>query len=490
MRKSVFLTILLSLSLFSAFSADDILIHPEDLRLVYENGKNFNSVKGYHLYIRKKSGIGSVMLVETTKDPEGKSASYAYRALEYNPINGDEIRYLNGKILDSPGAKYPLMDSTPEKDEIFGEAFHIFIPTEIAYGYPWTRNGVIRIGRGTFINIRSFEKKYGDYTGTYADNAYMFDLGKTVAKKISLPPPKKEPEEPDTPDFEEPEVKDLPVEDENPEEEPDSEQEEPEESEEIAPPEPEVKDEIPEEPEVKEERLEEPPVEESPEETNEDDAEDNDEDMVLTDDYNPEAAESFRNIAAFGGGEMVYSKGPETLPDDIMAAIDRIQNKENADLVFAIDTTGSMKDDVQTLRKEWIPRLVEKVKEFKSLRLGLLLYRDYGDTYKWMNLPVKKFEFTEDVEKFKKNLNGFYIHGTEGGDIPEAVYEALFASLEYYKWRDDAERKIILIGDAEPHPKPRGSGKYTKEAVAEKSAEKSVMIDAIIVPDNKSDRGR
>lgn len=439
MKKYVLLFFMLFLNFSLLFAAEDILVHPEDLRLVYDDGANFESAKGYHLYIRKKSRIESVMLVETTKDPEGKQDSYAYRALEYNPINGDEIRYLNGKILESEGAKYPLMDSTPEPDPVFGEAFHIFIPSEIAFGYPWTRNGLLKIGRGTFINIRSFEKKYGDYTGDYADNPFMFDLGKarkTERVKVQV---KKEAD----PLPEEPLVKDEPF----------------------------VK-------ESKVTEIEEVPVSEEPET------------IVLTDDYNPDAAESFKNIAAFGGGEMVYSKGPETLPDDIMQAIDRIKNKDAADVIFAIDTTGSMKDDIEKLRKVWIPKMFEKIREFKSLRMGLLLYRDYGDTYKWMNLPVKKFEFTTRVEDLRKNLNGFYIHGTEGGDIPEAVYEALFASMEYYKWRENAEHKIILIGDAEPHPTPRGSGKYSRDLVAGLAEQKGVVIDAIIVPDNKSDRGR
>lgn len=439
MRNCILFILLSLFSAFPALAAEDILIRSEDLRLVYEDGSNFESAVGYHLYIRKKSGIGSVMLVETTKDPAGIADSYAYRALEYNSINGDEIRYLDGKKLDSQYSKFSLIDSTPESDRIFGEAFHIFIPSEIEYGYPWTRNGKLKIGRGTFINIRSFAKPYGDYTGDYADNPFMFDLGKII-KKVKVKPPKVE--------------KKLEVL--------------------IEPP---VFDEVKEEAKVEEAKVEEPKVEEP-------------ETIVLTDDYNPDAAESFKNIAAFGGGQMIYSKGPETLPDDIIDAIDRIKNKDCADVVFAIDTTGSMKDDIQKLRQEWIPQMIEKVKEFKSLRLGLLLYRDYGDTYRWMNLPVKKFEFTENIQNFKKNLNGFYIHGTEGGDIPEAVYEALYASLEYYKWRPEAERKIILIGDAEPHPKPRGSGKYSKDLVASLSSEKAVMIDAIIVPDNKSDRGR
>ena len=417
MKNYVLLIFMMFSCLTGAFAADDMLIHPEDIRLVYDDEADFSTSPGYHLYIRKKSGIESVMLVETTKDPEGKEDNYSYRALDYNSVNGDEVRYLDGKVLDSKYSKYSLIDSTAEPDPVFGEAFHIFIPSELAYGYPWSRNGLVKIGRGTFINIRSFEKKYGDYSGSYADNAYMFDLGKPVVKEKTLPPPEKK-EEPLPAPIEEPEV------------------------------------------------------------------------IVLTDDYNPVAAETFRNIAAFGGGEMVYSKGPETLPDDIMAALDRIRNKDRADVVFAIDTTGSMKDDIQKLREVWVPQLIEKVKEYNDLRLGLLLYRDYGDTYRYMNLPVKKFDFTRDVATLKKNLNSFYIYGTEGGDIPEAVYEALYASMEYYNWRPDAECKVILIGDAEPHPRPRGSGKYSKDLVAKISEEKGIMIDAIIVPDNKKDRGR
>ena len=91
---------------------------------------------------------------------------------------------------------------------------------------------------------------------------------------------------------------------------------------------------------------------------------------------------------------------------------------------------------------------------------------------------------------FNKNLNGFKINGKEGGDIPEAVYEALYASLEFYEWRPDAQKKIILIGDAEPHPAPRGTKKYTKELVQKTAAEKQIKIDAIITPDEKYKRGR
>lgn len=368
----------------------------DDVRITADAGTNFETATGYHLYIRKKADIQSVLLTETTKDPSGASDSYAYRAGTYNPVNGDEVRYLDGKPLVSESAKYSLIDSTPEADEVFGEAFHIYIPAEIQYGYPWTRNGVTKISRGTFINIRAFTKKYADYNGAeYYDNPFMFDVGAAVAGGSS------------------------------------------------------------------------------------DDA------PVLNDEYNPAAVISFADIARLTGGQMVYSKGPETLVDDVMASLARIDPKTNVEVVFAIDATGSMKDDIQKLRDEWIPQLTESLSAYGNFKIGLLLYRDYGDNFNYRELPVKFFDFTGDMALFTKNLNGFTIRGTEGGDIPEAVYEALCASLEFYGWDATASKKIILIGDAEPHPKPRATKQYTKERVIDGAQAKSIVIDTIIVPDDK-----
>lgn len=415
MKKSFFLIIAAFYSIFTLSAQNSsLLISKDDIRIEGGSGK-FKDSDGWHLFVRKRPGVESVMLTETTKDPTGNMDNYAYRALEYNSVNGDEIRYLNGKRLSSEMAKFSLIDSTAEKDEQFGLAFHIFIPSTIAYGYQWSRHGTIKIDKGTFINIRAFSKKYGDYTGNFYDNPFMFDLGAPVKKPVPAPTPIPEP---------------APL--------PDA--------------------------------IEEP--------------------VVLTDDYNPVAANAFSDIAEFNGGTLCYSRGPDTLVDDIMDSLARISPKQKVDVIFAIDTTGSMKDDVQKLREDWIPRLIASLKDYGNLRIGLLLYRDYGDTYRLMGLPVKRFEFTDKIEVFTKNLNNFVIYGNEGGDIPEAVYEALYASLAFYKWRIDATRKIILIGDAEPHPSPRGTGKYTKELVAQTAKAKGVVIDAIIVPDDKSARGR
>jgi len=384
-------------TLFAENDALDLVIEQGDIRLEKD------SEAGYHLYIRKKPNINSVILVETTKDPTGQEANYAYRAENYNPINGDEKRILNGEFLNSEYAKYSLIDSTPEKDSKFGEAFHIYIPEELSYGYPWTRNGKIPVEKGTFINIRSFEKPYADYTGSFADNPFMFNF------------------------------------------------------------------------EIKQIKTENPPVVEKK--------------IILTDSYNPTATYAFDNIAKENGGKLIYSSGPESIIADIMESFNAINPKDKIDVVFCIDATGSMKDDIDILRAKLIPELREAAKQCGTIRYGLVLYRDYVDSFRFNGLPIKVFEFTSDLENFVSQLNSFSINGREGGDIPEAVYEALYGAISYFDWASDSQKKVILIGDAEPHAKPRGTTvKCTFDLVNDLATQKNILIDTIITPDNVTDR--
>ena len=391
--------------LFTA-KQQQLRITADNVRLVPDSANG-----GYHLYVKKTENVNSILLTETTKDPEGKSDSYAYRAKEYNKINGDEIRFLDGKKLESEGAKYSLVDSTPERTKVFGEedeAFHIYIPETIVYGYEWSRKGEITIGKGTFINIRSFEKPYADYTGDYMDSPFMFDL-KVQKRIVKKPVPKVEPPLP--------------------------------------------------EPEPEPEPIDEP-------------------ETVLTDDYNPVASERFKEMS----DDIIYSKGPETIIDDIRGLLEDVKDKDNLDLVFAIDATGSMKNDIDKLKTDMQPLLQELFGETPGTRVGLLFYRDYGDTFKYMDLPVKVFPFTSNYTSFSKNLNSIRIYGKEGGDIPEAVYEAMYASCEFYSWRTTAQKKIILIGDAEPHPTPRGSKKYSKDYVMGIAESRKIKIHSILLP--------
>ena len=413
MQKKIILVTVLLAAMQMVFAQNDgsqtslFTEKQQQLRITAENVRLVPDTKngGYHLYVKKTANVNSILLTETTKDPAGKNDSYAYRAKEYNSINGDEIRLLDGKKLESEGAKYSLVDSTVEDTSFFGPAFHIYIPETIVYGYDWSRKGEVKIGKGTFINIRSFEKPYADYTGDYMDSPFMFDF-RVVKRVVKKPAPKPAPE-----------------------------------------------------PEPEPEPVEEP-------------------ETILTDDYNPIASEKFKELS----DDIIYSKGPETIIEDIKGLLENIEDKDNLDLVFAIDATGSMKNDIDKLKTDMYPLLEELFGGSPGARIGLLFYRDYGDTFKYMDLPVKVYPFTSNFTSFSKNLNSIRIYGKEGGDIPEAVYEAMYASCEFYSWRTTAQKKIILIGDAEPHPTPRGSGKYSKDYVMKIADSRKIKIHSILLP--------
>jgi hypothetical protein len=66
-----------------------------------------------------------------------------------------------------------------------------------------------------------------------------------------------------------------------------------------------------------------------------------------------------------------------------------------------------------------------------------------------------------------------------GRDLPEAVYEALYGAEISYQWTAP-ERLIILVGDAPPHPRPRG--KVTSDMVFAAAKEKGIKITTIILP--------
>ncbi len=407
LKSLFFLTFLALISVFPAFSQEvsenqndekssqkiqyskkqEIMrIKTENIRILPENGNEYGG-GGFHLYVRKTPGIESILLTETVKDPEGKNDSYAYRAQNYNPVNGDEIRYLNGKILESEGAKYSLVDSTAQPTKNFGEVFHIYIPSKIIYGYEWTRHGEIEIGKGTFINIRTFEKPYADYTGEYMDSPFMFEF---VTKK-------------------------------------------------------------------KKQKV------------------------TLTDQYNTAASEKLSEFSE----NLIYSKGPQSIIKDLSEIFDSYEDKENLDLVLVIDTTGSMKNDLEKLKSDLLPLLKANFPENKNSRVGVLLFRDYSDNYKFRELPVKVFDFSKNWDSVIQNLKSVRIYGSEGGDIPEAIYEAIYAATDFYNWRTEQNRQIILITDAEPHPQPRKSGIYSRDFALKSLEEKNITLNTILLPEDK-----
>lgn len=347
----------------------DLSIGADDLRI--EQGVD----GGFHLYIRKKPGLGSVLLTESTKDPQNKADNYAYRAPAWNPVNGDEVRLLDGVPIPKERGIWSLIDSTPEPDSSFGEALHVWVPYIVQYGYAWSRSGEVYVTDGAYLNLRAFALPYADYRGAFRENPFVL---RVVQKPLEGPP-----------------------------------------------------------------------------EGN----------------FMPDAVDAFEEIATAGRGELVWSTGADDVVPKIRKILEEARGK-TVDLVLCLDTTASMKDDIDSVRRMLIPMLKEIISGFSSFRIGMVLYKDYFDDY-----VTRKDKFTSDFGAFQKALNAIRVSG--GRDIPEAVNEALHEAAVSYDWAAD-ERLVILIGDAPPHPRQRGA--VSKAMVDAAAAERGLKVNAIILP--------
>jgi len=121
--------------------------------------------------------------------------------------------------------------------------------------------------------------------------------------------------------------------------------------------------------------------------------------------------------------------------------------KRALDLVFAVDATGSMGDEINYLKSELLDVLkkVESNLKNTNVRYGSVFYRDKGDEY-----LTRTFDFSNDADNLinfikKQNAKG-------GGDTPEAVVEALETSIDELAWSNGNSTKIMfLLLDAPPH---------------------------------------
>ena len=180
---------------------------------------------------------------------------------------------------------------------------------------------------------------------------------------------------------------------------------------------------------------------------------------------------TFREIADSGGGAAYVSVKRE----DIGRALDTIAGEgegESLDLVLCLDTTDSMTDDIDSVKSGLIAVMKKYRSRYRNLRVGLVFYKDYFEEY-----VTKAYPFSSDYGTVERNIAGTPVRG--GRDTPEAVYEALDSAVRDFSWRAD-RRVVILVGDAPPHPLPRG--KVTKDQVFREAAAAHITLHTIILP--------
>lgn len=145
------------------------------------------------------------------------------------------------------------------------------------------------------------------------------------------------------------------------------------------------------------------------------------------------------------------------VPPNVARAPDTNTNVVKTDaamleMVFVLDTTGSMGGLIEGA-KQRIWGIVNEVMQSPSrpsVRVGLVAYRDRGDSYVTQVTPL-----TDDLDKIYATLMEFRAEG--GGDGPEDVRTALADGVGRAGWTEQTKNGayvsqiLFLVGDAPPH---------------------------------------
>ena len=141
---------------------------------------------------------------------------------------------------------------------------------------------------------------------------------------------------------------------------------------------------------------------------------------------------------------------------------------ETIQIMFVIDTTGSMGDEIRYLKEE-IDDVIGRIQEQTgaTVLLSIMVYRDLGDDY-----VTDYSDFSTDIEAQQAYLKNQDADG--GGDFPEAVDVALTQAVDK-QWSAGATKIIVHVADAPSHD----DDVPTWNTAAAKAAEKGIRIVSV-----------
>ncbi len=137
---------------------------------------------------------------------------------------------------------------------------------------------------------------------------------------------------------------------------------------------------------------------------------------------------------------------------------------DGVDVAFVIDTTGSMGNEIASVKAQVSAVTAAVLGLAPSARVGLVQYRDHTDAF----AARVESGFTDDQAAFEAAVDGLFASG--GGDFREAVFSGLMTAFNELSWRDNVIKVAVQIGDA-PGKDPEPVTGFTLAQVAQRAQE-------------------
>ncbi|MBL7112555.1 MAG: VWA domain-containing protein [Bacteroidales bacterium] len=174
-------------------------------------------------------------------------------------------------------------------------------------------------------------------------------------------------------------------------------------------------------------------------------------------------------------GQLIYDLKPyniflyedeQQIPDfDLDKDLSGGQNK--ADIVFVLDVTGSMSEEINGVKENLLEFTDSLSYRGIDFRVGMVTFLDIIENV---------YNFTSDVQEFQGYIRDQYAHG--GADTPENSLEALFKGSQF-EWRPEANKVIIWITDANYHINDGNWTQFTKQDIINAMLSKGIIVHCI-----------
>ncbi|MBI2416697.1 MAG: VWA domain-containing protein [Ignavibacteriales bacterium] len=139
---------------------------------------------------------------------------------------------------------------------------------------------------------------------------------------------------------------------------------------------------------------------------------------------------------------------------------------EAADIVFVLDVTGSMGDEINAVKQNIIEFADSLTRSGIDFQLGMVTFLDATENI---------YPFTKDIQLFQQQVAVQYAHG--GGDTPENSLQALLDASRF-SFRNNAKRILIWITDAN-YQENNSVTSLTRQVVLDSLLVKSCVVQCI-----------
>ena len=136
------------------------------------------------------------------------------------------------------------------------------------------------------------------------------------------------------------------------------------------------------------------------------------------------------------------------------------------DIVFVIDASKSMRNDIDAVRKHLNQMTDLLEEEGLNFTVGLVAFRD-GTSFSLLGWDFQVTPQTTSIQEIKKRLDGIHCRGGE------KALDALVQAAAKVKFRRDAERRFILVTDEYV------SGSYSPKKVLRKLKSEKISVNII-----------